>query len=88
MFLMCISSVFKEIKMGIYVLLNDLMLGSHLTDPDLIGMECDLGIGFLKSPQVIKCITKSKNYISKLLSVLLLSYIDNCKLFKTGIPSF
>ena len=26
------------------------MLQSHLTDPDLIGLECDLGIGFLKSP--------------------------------------
>jgi len=24
--------------------------GLNLTDPDLIGLECDLGIGFLKSP--------------------------------------
>lgn len=66
------------------------MLGTHLTDSDLIGLEHDLDTGVFRScpgnqnaqPRLR---TTFLSYDQKL---LLLSYTDNCKLFKAGIPSF
>lgn len=65
--------------------LNILILWSHPTDFDLIGLSVKGALGFLKAP----CSQDYNNHCSKLWSeTFLLSCIGHCELFKAGIHTF